>query len=119
MVLWNWPHQPGLLRCPACVVLWHVRDDLLHCAVWRVPSPGCAGPAVMEPGTGLPPGAPQVHEHRWTHDPGGSEVRLKKKTRRGKKKPEEEMYMYLALPIPMEKDSKRQYTFKNQSQKGL
>lgn len=33
----------------------------------------------MESSPGLPLGAPQVHEHRWTDDIGGSKVRLKRK----------------------------------------
>ena len=57
-------------------VLRHDGDELLHSAVWRVPRPGRAGPAGVEPSAGLPPGAPQVHEHRGTHESGGDQVGL-------------------------------------------
>lgn len=63
--------------CPVCAVLRNDRDELLHCAVRCVPSPRRAGSAGVESSSGLPVGAPQVHEHGWTDDTGGSQVGLK------------------------------------------
>lgn len=63
--------------CPVCAVLRNDRDELLHCAVRCVPGPRRAGSAGVESSSGLPIGAPQVHEHGWTDDTGGSQVGLK------------------------------------------
>lgn len=67
--------RSGPLPPPA--VLRDDGDELLHRAVRRVPSPGRAGPAGVEPSPGLPAGASQVHEHGGTDETGGSQVRLK------------------------------------------
>lgn len=66
-----------LLCFPIFAVLRDDRDELLHRAVRRVPRSWCAGSAGVESSSGFPARASQVHEHRWTDDIGGSQVRLK------------------------------------------